>query len=199
MGAKMANSLMTFFIALGSLCAACGCATYTSPTAASETTDPARRDFNAVWDASVRTLRRYDFKIDRQNRRQGLITTRPMTGRYLFEFWRRDAASWQDLEEGTVQTIYRVAKVTIRPAQGDRQRFAANVEVTVYRSNLPQPQITSASEAYDLFIRPGEVSRRRTPLGKEQKTHMVELGRDKQLERDIAAAIAAERSMQLTY
>ncbi len=187
----MISRFLTFFT-LAALLTACGCATHTAPVGPPKSTDTAQRNFEAVWDASLSTLREYNFEIDRRNRREGLIVTRPLTGRYFAEFWRPDAATPMDVTEGTIQTIYRVAKVTVRPASpDDSEHFTANVEVTTYRSNLPQPQVTSTSQAYDLFIRPGDVSRRRTMLGQEQETRMVKLGRDEALEREIAAEIAA--------
>ncbi|HOF19550.1 MAG TPA: hypothetical protein PK082_11620 [Phycisphaerae bacterium] len=185
---------------LAATLAAAGCANYTEPVVAPGAMTPAERNFEAAWLAAREVLGRYDFQIDREDRRSGTITTLPMTGKHWWEFWRKDAATRRDLIESTLQTIYRQAKVSIRPAGADG--YQVSVEVQAYRSNLQELQVTNTSEAYDLFTLPGEEKERKKHLleyvrdddqggAQDRREWMTPLGRDAGLEAKLAADIRA--------
>ena len=168
-----------------------GCATGPAPTTAPAPQAAADEDFNAVWDAAVQTLRQHQFELDRTDRRAGVIASFPMVGQSWFEFWRADAATGRDLLESSLHTIYRQATVTIRRggAEASGECHAA-VEVQVWRSNRPAGQVTSASEAYEMFLDPDALSPDRG--GREAGgagPAPVALGRDAKLEEILARRI----------
>ncbi len=180
-----------------------GCANHSRPVVEPAEMTQSQKNFESVWQLSRGALKKYRFELDREDRRAGVITTLPMTGQQLFEFWRKDAAATEDLAESTVQTIYRKAKVSI--TRGESDSFVADVEVLTYRSNRKAPQVTSASEAYQLFVLPGtDRARRKFLLRSEGQADteelqeaedvipvwMVPLGRDKNLEAKLEAEIA---------
>jgi len=132
-------------VSLG-LLAGCGPRAAVSPT-------PEQANFDAVWTTSVEVLREYQFRIDRIDRRAGMITTFPMTGKSWTEPWRKDGATARDTLESTLQTIYRTATVYI--LRGDAGGYRPEVRIAVARSNRPRQQVTDTSEAYALFIAPG--------------------------------------------
>ena len=174
-----------------------GCANYTTPISTAGQMTAGQRNFESLWQASRQVLRKYDFVADREDRREGSIVSRLMTGAHIGEFWRRDAATARDLAEGTVQTIYRQVKVTVQPVAAESEDFQVAVEVRTFRSNRPQVQITNTSDAMDLFRLTGSDSRRRELLEYEPgeaADSIVELGRDDNLERKIAAEIQAAAS-----
>ncbi len=177
-----------------------GCAQFTEPASPRRQMTAAEQNFEAVWRASRRVLRKHYFTLDREDRRAGIIVTRPMTGQYAGEFWRRDAATRRDLAEGTIQTLYRQVKVMIRPDPIYADRFYAMVEVQTYRSDQPNPRVTSTSEALDLFNLPGSRSRKKRLLDYTQNAlpqSAVPLGRDENLEKRIAVEIlVAAQSVQ---
>ena len=160
------------------LCAGC------IPTGAPVSSPPevADEDFNVIWDAANEVLRTYRFSIDRADRREGVITTFPMVARHWFEFWRKDATTRRDVAEGTVQTLYRRVTINIR-RQEDNKKYLVDVRVFTSRSDLVVPQVTSTSEAYDLFINP-DMPRHAslTGLGGPKGSKSVKLGRDENLE-----------------
>jgi len=175
-----------------------GCAKHTLPAAPQEELTDAQRNFEALWQASREVLRRYDFPLDRQDRRDGVITTLPLTGKQFFEFWRHDAVGSADEAESTVQTLYKRATVRIRRSSDEADTYQAEVIVQVYRSDRPQPQVTSTSEAYSLFRLPGDDGARnmlldkgRDELGREtdESEWIVPLGRDRNLETIMAMKI----------
>ena len=129
-----------------------GCANYTRPVAPPAAVTAAERNFEAVWQGSLNVLRRYNFTLDRRDRRAGVITTRALLARHWFEFWRPDAANAFDFFEGAFQTVYRTAKVTIRPASESSDAFVPSVEVAVSRSTTEKLGIVAAGEAYNRFF-----------------------------------------------
>jgi len=130
-----------------------GCGNHTEPRVAIDPSGPpAVRNFDAVWHGSLEVLRACRFRIDRQDRRAGIITTRPMLARHWFEFWRRDAVSSFDLIEGTVQTVMRQAKVRIAPRRGRPDEYEPVVIVEMTRPDRQGLEIVAASEAYSRFF-----------------------------------------------
>jgi hypothetical protein len=177
--------------ALGAL-AAGGCAVkYTEPTTQPAPLSAAEKDFDAVWQASRQTLTSYGFELDRQDRRAGVIETRAMTGMHFSEVWRKDAPRPIDVGESTVQTIYRTARVTVRPTAPEAARYKAQVEVFLERSNRPTPLVTSTSDAYGLFRVSGDAAPGRAADDSEGEAAVTtELGSDRALEAKLTAAIA---------
>jgi len=125
---------------------------YATPVVPPREMTDAERNFEAVWQASLHVLGRYGFQIDRQDRRTGIITALPLTGKHYFELWRRDAVTAFDLAENTLQTIYRTATVTVRSKPDRPDQYEATVGILVARSDQEAFQVTNTSEAYDLFI-----------------------------------------------
>lgn len=188
-----------------------GCAKHTTPLAPPREMTAAERNFEAVWQGSRDVLRKYYFSLDRQDRRAGIITTEPMVGKHWCEFWRHDSVSRTDVAESTIQSIYRVVEVRIEPAAGAAGTYAPNVTVHAYRAEREVPQITSTSEAYDLFLMPGghdrsadafllEQGRPQAPAeaGGEEAAGLPawlvplgDYGRDRNLEQQLTAEIKA--------
>ena len=144
-----------------------GCVTERAvPTAAQQPTADAA--FNAVWDASMDVLWDYRFAVDEAIPRQGVIRTYPLLAPHgLEDLWRKDAVTPQAREEGTLQTIYRVATVNVLPAEQTTGRgYYATVKVDVYRSDRDRPEITSTGQAYDMLIHYYSVRPAGTGLGR---------------------------------
>ncbi|MBS3734576.1 MAG: hypothetical protein KGY99_06565 [Phycisphaerae bacterium] len=158
---------------------------------------PAERNFQGFWQASHEVLRDYRFDIDWSDRRSGTIQTDPMTGMHVTEFWRTDSTTPAQIAESSLQTIYRTATVEIRGTDEDGGTFDVAVHVDVARSNRPALQVTSTSQARSLYTgharRELDVRRERVdgarPDGPD--SHLVELGRDSNLEQRLAADIRA--------
>jgi hypothetical protein len=188
------RTIVTILAAGLVLAASGGCTKFTTPAGPTVQLTPAQQRGEALWQSATEVLRKYNFVVDRQDRRAGIITTLPLTGQYFGEFWRRDAVTRFDLEESTVQTIYRSVTVTIAPATpgGD---LVARVEARTYRSDLRQAQITSTADAYNMFpIVTGSERPSRSLLLESRRTTLtgaVPLGRDADLEARLEAEINA--------
>ncbi len=182
-----------------------GCARHTTPVTPRPELTPAEKNFNAVWEASFDTLRENRFRIDRLDRRAGLITTLPMVGMHAAEFWRDDAVTARDKAESTLQTLYKKAVVEISRTGPEAITYQADVKVEVYRSDHPSPQLTSTSEAIDMFYLPSGFAQAPRSLlinkGADEEGRpapasawIVSLGRDRNLEVVLEAQIEAGTS-----
>ncbi|NQU75866.1 MAG: hypothetical protein HQ546_06080 [Planctomycetes bacterium] len=150
---------------------------------------PAQANFDAAWEASLDVLGDYQFRVDRLDRREMLITTFPMTGKSWFELARKDAATFRDALESSLQTIYRTVEVRFVPAEADT--YQVKVRVAVSRANRPTIQITNTSEAYKLFSMSPETREpgSYTQAGRQGSARPIPLGCDERLAMKIKADI----------
>ena len=103
-----------------------------------------------LWEAAMDTLRRHRFRLDRVDRRSGVITTRPLTSQHLLEFWRHDVETWNDLWESTLNPLRRRVQVSI---EHDENGVWSSVAVAVHKERLSSPdrQFNSTGAVYQYF------------------------------------------------
>jgi hypothetical protein len=170
--------------------------TNTKPIIDMRPTTEAGRQFEARWQASLKVLRSYRFKIDLQDRRRGLIKTEPMMARYLFEFWRSDASSLYDVAEGTMHTVFVIASVNVTRIQPDGDDYTLDVVVHRVRSNKVEAQIVGSAGVqggvYEVIDADGD-----KPYEPEGGS-MVLLGTDETLARELQYEIQSELPSQLS-
>jgi hypothetical protein len=205
---KITFSLIQILIACSLAAAFCGCwPAHTKPIYPGPET-AVERNFEAAWTASRHVLKRSGFVLDRQDRRDGVITTRAIASAQIFEFWRKDAATLFHHEENTVQTILRAVKVSIHQIDGT-DKFGFDVEVLMARSDRKPVMLTSSSQYQRLTgvkfpetvsfsdLRYDDASPhdqtpidRRDPWGDVSiRTQLVPLGRDSDLEHSLTVEI----------
>jgi hypothetical protein len=148
---------------------------------------PAPADRDQLWEAAGQTLRDYAFRLDRQDKVNGVVTTLPETTAQGFEFWRpqpRPAYYWW---EANLHTIQRQATVQLLPGENaDETRLDVKIERLRYR--LEERQVDNAAGTMRIFSADAPtVSGKRA---KPSKTgYWVPLGRDELLEQKLLAAI----------
>ncbi|HDY64781.1 MAG TPA: outer membrane protein assembly factor BamC [Phycisphaerae bacterium] len=179
---------------LGSLGGGCT-PRYTKPLQREPATQE-ERNFQRLWESARTVLKKYSFPLDRQDRRDGIITTEAVAGGHLFEFWRKDAATVFSYKENTVQTIMRAARVTIHRLEDSKDEFDFKVEVLMARTNRPQPQLTSSSQTMRMptsrlgRLKFDDLRYERQAAGEgnadRRRDLIVPLGRDSDLESYIA-------------
>ncbi len=103
-----------------------------------------------VWEAVQETLRRHRFRLDRVDRRAGVLTTMPVTSQHLFEFWRHDVDTWPDLWESTLNPLRRWVEVTVAREEDNTWK---TLTVVVHKERLSSPdrQFNSTGAAYQYF------------------------------------------------
>ncbi len=209
--AKRPNRRGVFFI-LSSLCGltlmlSCGVGCtpmYTKP-AEREPATQAERNFRDLWNASCEILKKYGYTIDRQDRRDGVITTYAVSGGHGLEaLWRKDASNLYYFQENTAQNILRAVRVTVFRLPDQSDEFDFKVEVRAARSNRPQPQLTNAVNVNAMSVprlpdlRFDELSDRPLRRGEEPKgarALIVPLGQDENLARRIERSIRARAGL----
>ena len=159
-----------------------------------------QRSFERLWQASRRVLRDRHFEIDRQDRRDGRLTTLATTSSHgLEQLWRGDAATVFHQRENQVQTMLRAVLVQLIPADTPLG-YDVTVSVRLARVNRIEPQRTTPSQIRkrtlpiparltyaDLAPLPGPTAIRR-PTGQPKK-HKPLVIVPMENDRELAAAI----------
>ncbi|UCG49160.1 MAG: hypothetical protein JSU94_05125 [Phycisphaerales bacterium] len=127
------------------------------------------------------------FAVDKADPNVGLIRTRPLTGAQYFEFWRSDNIRPSDTFEASIQTIRRVAELTVSDQAG---RLCLTCTVKTYRLNMPEHEVSGSGRAYTMFTR-SNAALQRIELNPDQKAGMAwtDLGDDKHLAAEIIRRI----------
>lgn len=133
-----------------------------------------------LWESVQETLRRHQFRLDRVDRRAGVIITLPATSKHFFEFWRHDVDTWRDLCESTLNPLRRWVEVTVE--RGDDNAWN-RLSVVVHKERLSSPdrQFNSTGAAYQYF---GDSLPSTTGLVRVTAEHdaWLDIGRDPALE-----------------
>ena len=137
-------------------------------------------DFDYLWESTLRTLRRVNLVPDRQDAREGIITTKPITSQQWFEFWRHDSLGLYQWAEASMHTTQRHAIVKIE-RQSEPDRYRVSVRVDVFRYSAPERQVTTPSGALLMYSEklPTESGELLRP---QEDVHWVRLGRDPHME-----------------
>ena len=146
-------------------------------------------DKDALWDTTLRVLRRYRFEIDRKDRAAGVITTFPETSGHWFEFWRRDTATSYDYLEANLHTVRRSVIANLTPADTP-DTYVLGVKVNAERYSAPERQVTDAAAALGVFSSAVPTTAGRLAT-REQVVEWIDLGRDAAMERVLLDRIVA--------
>ena len=108
--------------------------------------DPAKRNFLITWNSAINALKDSEFKIYREDKRDGIIMTNAELAPHGIEaLFRRDHVSGEKLLENSIHSIYRAAKVTIYRVEGTNE-FKYSVKVLCSRSEKQHPNYTSSGQ-----------------------------------------------------
>ena len=144
---------------------------------------------DALWESCQEVLRRNRFRLDRVDRRAGVISTYPVTSQQFFEFWRQDVATFHDLMAASVNAIRR--RVTVQVDREESGAGAYRVSVVVAKEQLSarERQFNNSAAALRVFDNelPGEAGER---VLTRSSDCWVALGRDGAMERRLLRQIA---------
>lgn len=140
----------------------------------SSTADDKDRVLLAIQD----TLRRCNYRLDRVDLREGLVTTLPETSKHFFEFWRHDVDTRHDFWEATLNPIRRWVEVRL---SDDTDGQVLAVVVHKERLSAPDRQFNSTGAAYQFF---GESLPSTTGLDRVTRAddRWLDVGRDPAME-----------------
>ena len=144
-----------------------------------------KASFDQVWEVCLASLKDCGLKVDRQDRRFGLMVSEPTTGQQFFEFWRKDAVSSDDLLLSSLHTIRRTVSIQVT-TQGPR-KFEVRVQAQAQRASMPGDQLDNTAEAFELMSRQGIPASpsRRDYVRPQAEPIWVDIGREPALEQYI--------------
>ena len=147
-----------------------------------------------LWEAVAETLRRHRFRLDRVDRRAGVVTTLPVMSQSAFEFWRHDVDTVYDLAESTLNPIRRWATVSVTPTDDGRW---TQLSVVVHKERLSSPdrQFNSTGAAYQYF---GTSLPSTTGIVQLTAEHdrWLDLGRDAAMEARLLADVSRRAGLE---
>lgn len=98
-------------------------------------------DFDRLWDKAQEVSRRLLFKIDRQDRRAGVLTTEPMISAQWFEPWRQELRTCKDVANSSIATYRRTIRYEF-VKQG--QSYAINPKVLIERQAITERRVSGS-------------------------------------------------------
>ena len=192
---------------VGLLALLAGCAIHPAPAPKATDIDPARAtpyywisrpavagasdaDFFKLWNACLLEVRHREFLIDREDYREGLLTTLPMTTRQFWEVWRRDVGTLDGLADSSLASIRRTVRFEV--TRQDDGTYVATPKVLVERYASLERRLTSITQYHTAFSSPRPTQESDTTTTPGLPTdYWYAVGRDEALEKDLAASIRA--------
>jgi hypothetical protein len=151
----------------------------------------ASNDFEKLWAVSADVAEELKFDLDRQDRRNGIITTEPMISSQFFEPWRQELSTSYDVAESSLATVRRTLKINIERLPSGT--FRATPTVVIERQSLAEKRITNAAAYRGIYGRDRSFGTRERDRGVElPRNYWYEIGRDTQLETYVAKRIEAK-------
>ena len=177
-------------VALSCLVLYSGCASHEEAQATQQAVEKISNneaETSQAMQASRDVLGRMHFEIEKADIQNGYIRTRPLAGAQFFEFWRNDNVGLKNQLLSNLHSIRRVVELNIGRLNGE---LRIDCKVHVQRLSIPQREITSSAQAYQMFTR-SNISLQRLEMNPEQEAAMVwiELDHDKKLEEEILKRI----------
>jgi hypothetical protein len=145
-------------------------------------------DFEKLWSACKGELYVRLFTLDREEYREGFLTSNPMISKQIFEPWRGDAISIHDQAESSLSTIRRTVhfEVTHQPDG----TFVATPKVLVERFASAERRLTAITQYHEAFSGPRTYSDTSDQsAGAPPTDYWYALRRDTDLEKVMAESI----------
>ena len=145
-------------------------------------------DYQKLWDACAQTLVNDQFELDRQDFREGKLTTWPLISKQFFEIWRSDAGTLHDIWLDSTQTIRRTVWFEI--SRGPDGGYVATPKVLIEQSSHPERRITAVAQFSAAFSSTDQAPTRQTAAGTVVGNYYwYALGRDNDMERELVYSI----------
>ena len=127
------------------------------------------------------------FEIEKADIVNGYIRTRPLAGAQFFEFWRNDNVGFKNLLLSNLHSIRRIVELKIT---WQTEKLNIDCKVLVQRLSIPQHEVTSSAQAYQMFTQ-SSISLQRLEMNPEQEAGMTwsNLNDDRKLEEEILKRI----------
>ncbi|MBP7934904.1 MAG: hypothetical protein KA354_09695 [Phycisphaerae bacterium] len=146
-----------------------------------------KEDFESLWQTAGEALRQHWFRIDREDRASGVLSTHPETSAQGLEFWRQQPRPAYYWTEANLQTIQRKATIQITPVDSQGE-YSIDVKVERLRLRLEERQIDNPAAALRLYSAEAPTMSGQM-IRPSQQMQWIPLGRDEILEQTILGEI----------
>jgi hypothetical protein len=109
-------------------------------------------DFEKLWSACKGELYVRLFPVDREEYREGFLTSEPMVSKQIFEVWRNDAISLHDQAESSLGTIRRTVHFEV--ARQPDGTYQATPKVLIERYASAERRLTAITQYHSAFSGP---------------------------------------------
>lgn len=148
----------------------------------------ANADFYKLWNACKGELYVRLFIVDREQFRDGLLTSEPLVSKQFFEFWRTDAVNVHDVAESSLASIRRTVRFEVTKQSDGSYDLVPKVLVERYQST--ERRLTAFIQFHDSFTAPRTVMDAPDESGAVfAADYWYPVRRDNDLEKDMAASI----------
>lgn len=106
-------------------------------------------DFDALWKACRAAAIDCSFSIDRNDYRDGLLTTKPLVSKQFFELWKHDVVDSRSQLESDTATRRRMARFEIHKQKDGS--YVCDPKVVVQHYAMPERRITSVMQYMDVY------------------------------------------------
>lgn len=122
-----------------------------------------------AFEASEKVLKNMNFTIEKLDLENCYISTRPLSGGELLEFWRSDNASITDAMHSSLHSIRRSVQLQFTEKA---ETVCIDCTVSVERLSMPSTEIATYSEMPSMFSK-GSASRQQLRLKKDMERQMT--------------------------
>jgi hypothetical protein len=106
--------------------------------------------YRHFWLHAIRSVRHFGYDLDRADPAAGVITSRPLTSKQWFEFWRNDTLAADQVLEASLQTVRRKINLTIQPTP-DKEEYLVSAVVNVERQDRSERSVTTPANVMQAF------------------------------------------------
>ncbi len=147
----------------------------------------AEREYDRVYEAAIAVLRDWRFVVDRQDRRAGVITTKPRIAASALEPWQPDVSTARRTLGATLNHRRHRVRVEIQRRGSGETPYRLRVTVTTEQKQKPEKQLTTAAHASVRYR--GRTAGTRPVDAAEGRTRWRVVGEDPVLEKKLVTAI----------
>lgn len=181
--------LTLMYVLAGTVAILAGCRAPMEPTAPTlaRVSIESPEEYDALWIAADKALRKFDLPPDRTDRTEGVIVSHGQTSAAWFELWRSQPKPGYAWWESNLHTIRRRAKVTMQPTTSSEYELC--VQVDRYQFSLEERQIDNPAAVQRLYGGMAPTASTGRSERQAESGRWIPRGRDGRLEEDILTDI----------
>jgi len=155
----------------------------------------AASEYDRVFEEAVEVLRDYRFRVDRRDRRFGVITTEPRTAGSVLEPWAEGNQTFDQALENTIQHQRRIIRIELSRREGGEATEAASDRAVADYELLVRAQLQRRQRVTGPLNTAVTSSVQRGARGGGRRVVLTERGYESDFWRDVGRDAALERTL----